>query len=131
MKHLAALSALMIVACGSSTDTTTDSGNSPPDAGSQDAGTGGSGFTIGGTFSSYGAAGLVLGTSGEPNLTIPSPAGQTFAFANKVPTGTAYAVTVVSQPSGTGATCTVTNGTGTVGNANVTSIVVGCVIQLP
>jgi hypothetical protein len=47
-----------------------------------------------------------------------------FTFTTRLASGTAYKVTVGVQP--TGETCTVTNGTGTVGTANVTNVSVSC-----
>jgi hypothetical protein len=127
---IALLAALAIVGCG--TSTSTDGGNTTPDSGTPDSGSGGGGFTIGGVIQTAGAGGLVLGTAGEPNLTIPSSYEPPFAFANKVPSGTAYDVTIVSQATCTGCTCTIVSGaSGTVDNANVTSVLVSCAIQLP
>jgi subtilisin family serine protease len=40
--------------------------------------------------------------------------------------GSPYAVTVLTQPTGPSQTCTASNGTGTVGSGNVTSVVVSC-----
>jgi len=47
-----------------------------------------------------------------------------FNFSTKAPSGTGYAVTVLTQP--TGQTCLVTGGSGTVSGANVSSIQVAC-----
>ncbi len=47
-----------------------------------------------------------------------------FSFTTPVASGKPYKVTVSVQP--TGQLCTVTGGTGTVGSANVTSVVVSC-----
>ena len=90
----------------------------------------GGGYTIGGTTSGLAYSGLVLSTAGQPNLTVPALAA-TFTFANQVPTGTAYNVSIVTQPSP--ASCTVSSGTGsgTVGSADVTSIAITCTIALP
>ncbi len=80
-------------------------------------------YTIGGTVS-----GLNTGTSvtlldnGTNALKV--TANGTFTFTTRLTSGTAYKVTVSAQP--TGETCTVTNGTGTVGTANVTTVVVSC-----
>jgi hypothetical protein len=51
----------------------------------------------------------------------------TFAFASSIATGTAYAVTVQTAPAGL--TCSVANGTGTIGTANVNNVVVTCSLQ--
>ena len=45
-------------------------------------------------------------------------------LSTAITSGSGYAVTVFSQPSGQ--TCTVSGGSGTVGNANVTNVVVSC-----
>ena len=82
-----------------------------------------SSFTIGGTDS-----GLISGRSvtlldnGTNALTV--TANGTFTFTAALASGTAYKVTVGTQPIGE--TCTVTNGTGTVGSANVTNVAVAC-----
>jgi len=80
-------------------------------------------FTIGGTLS-----GLNTGTSvtllDNGGSALKLTANGTFTFATPVASGAAYKVTVSVQP--TGETCTVTNGTGTVGTANVTTVVVSC-----
>lgn len=71
---------------------------------------------------------VVLQNNSGDNLTVPSDG--TFTFSNKIANGKAYAVTVMTQPSGQ--TCRVTggdNGTGggTAANgANITNVVVNC-----
>jgi hypothetical protein len=50
----------------------------------------------------------------------------TFAFATSVPSGSAYAVTVNTQPAPPSQTCTVTSAAGTVGSADITNVVVAC-----
>ena len=47
-----------------------------------------------------------------------------FTFATPLATGTAYSVTVKTNPSGQ--SCSVSGGSGTVGSANVTSVAVTC-----
>jgi predicted SpoU family rRNA methylase len=80
-------------------------------------------FSIGGTVS-----GLNSGTSvtlldnGTDSLTV--TANGTFTFKTKLASGAAYDVTVGTQP--TGETCTVANGSGTVGSSNVTNVAVSC-----
>jgi 6-phosphogluconolactonase (cycloisomerase 2 family) len=83
-------------------------------------------FTIGGTVSGLAGTGLVLRNNGGNNLTI--AANGTFTFTSAIATGGAYAVTVLSQP--TGQTCTAANGSGTIASANVTNVAVTCVINL-
>jgi N-acetylneuraminic acid mutarotase len=65
---------------------------------------------------------VVLQNNGANNLTI--AADNTYNFNAPVASGSAYGVTVLTQPAGE--TCTVSNGTGTVGGANVTGIDVVC-----
>ena len=79
-------------------------------------------FTLGGTITGLGAnSGLVLVNGGT---TLAIPAGATsFSFPTPLPSGTAYAVSVQTQP--TGLTCTVAGGTGTL-TANVSNVAVTC-----
>jgi hypothetical protein len=80
-------------------------------------------FTIGGTVSGLLGTGLVLQDNGGNNLSV--TANGSFTFSTALASGTAYKVTVLTQPSGPTQTCTVTNGTGTA-NANVTNVQVAC-----
>ena len=66
---------------------------------------------------------LVLLNNGADSLTF-SAAGA-FEFSTPIASGSAYAVTVQTQPSGQ--TCTVSNGAGTMGAAAVTNVAVLCV----
>jgi hypothetical protein len=84
-------------------------------------------FTIGGTVAGVVGTGLVLQDNAGDNLTIASNGA--FTFATRVASGASYAVTVLAQPSGPTQTCTVTNGSGTVGGANVTGVTVTCVTK--
>jgi 6-phosphogluconolactonase len=58
-------------------------------------------------------------------LTVPANT-TTFTFATGLKTGATYAATVLTQPSAPTEVCTVTNGTGTVASAPITSITVSC-----
>jgi 6-phosphogluconolactonase (cycloisomerase 2 family) len=80
-------------------------------------------YTVGGTISGLTASGLVLQDNGGDNLTVAANA-TTFTFATPIKTGAAYAVTVLTQP--TGLTCTVTNGSGTVATSNITTVTIAC-----
>jgi N-acetylneuraminic acid mutarotase/ribosomal protein S11 len=80
-------------------------------------------FTIGGTVTNLAGTGLVLQDNGGNNLSVTT--NGSFTFTAPVDTGTAYAVTVFSQPSSPAQTCSVANGSGTA-NANVTNIAVNC-----
>jgi hypothetical protein len=78
-------------------------------------------FSIGGTVSGL-IGSLIVQDNGGDALTL-SGSG-TFTFAAPVAQGSTYAVTVQTQPATQ--TCTVANGTGTVGAANVSSVTVTC-----
>lgn len=80
-------------------------------------------YTIGGGISGLTTQGLVL-ANGTDTVS-PNPGALNFVFPTAVAVGTAYAVTIQLQPDGL--TCTVTDGSGTVGSANVTGVSVACV----
>ena len=94
---------------------------------SSSGGTGGTGsggtVTIGGTVTGLSGTGLVLQNKGGDNLSV--TASGTFTFKTGVATGSAYAVTVLTQPTGPAQNCVVTSGSGTA-SANVTSVAVAC-----
>ena len=83
-------------------------------------------FTVGGTLS--GLTGTVTLRNNGGNDLIRSANG-TFTFSTALATGSAYSVTVSSQP--TGQTCTVSNGSGTIASANVANVAVSCVTNPP
>jgi hypothetical protein len=68
--------------------------------------------------------GLTLRNNGGDDLKVFGDGSATFKIA--VASGGAYAVTVSSQPTGPDQTCTVTNGSGTIGSANITDVAVDC-----
>ena len=75
-------------------------------------------YSIGGSLSGLASgASVVLQDNGGDNL--PVSANGSFAFATAIASGAAYAVTVLTQP--TGQTCVVSAGSGTVGAADITS----------
>lgn len=78
-------------------------------------------FPVGGAVSGLTGTGLVLSSNG---MTLPVAAGS-FAFPAQAD-GSAYAVTVTTQPSGPSQFCSVTNASGTVAGGAVTSVVVSC-----
>src|SRR5712692_9429548 len=80
-------------------------------------------YTIGGTVSGMLGTGLVL-TDGFDNITV--NADGSFILPTALPSGISYSVTVSTQPSSPAQRCTVTNGSGTVGNSNVTNVQVVC-----
>src|SRR5579862_5531800 len=82
---------------------------------------GGTKYSVGGTVSGLSGT-VVLQDNGSDSLSV--SANGSFTFATQLASGAAYAVTVQTNPSGQ--TCTVSNGSGTVGSANVTSVAVSC-----
>jgi hypothetical protein len=82
-------------------------------------------FTIGGTVTGLHGAGLVLRNNGGDDLTV--TASGVMTFSSPLAKDETYAVVVKSQPVLPGQICTVTNGAGTVGTANVTNVAIDCV----
>lgn len=85
-------------------------------------------FTVGGTIVGYTGSGLVLtDTTNTHSVTVPQ-GSTTFAITPAINSGTAYTVSVTTQPSGPIENCAVTggSGSGTVTTANVTSVTVDC-----
>lgn len=80
-------------------------------------------YTIGGTASGLEGSGLVLKNG---TATLPVAGGGAFTFPTGLPDGTAYDVSVDTQPTNPAQTCTVANGAGTISAANVTNIAVTC-----
>ncbi len=81
-------------------------------------------YTIGGTVSGLSGSGLVLRQNGGDDL--PLSANGDFTFATPLGNGSPYSVTVSVQPSEPLQTCVVTNGSGIVASADVTSVQVVC-----
>jgi 6-phosphogluconolactonase len=82
-------------------------------------------YQISGTISGLTGTGLVL--QDNAGNALPISAGATsFAFATLIASGGRYNVSVLTQPSNPPQTCTVTNGSGTVANANITNVQVTC-----
>jgi 6-phosphogluconolactonase (cycloisomerase 2 family) len=84
-----------------------------------------SSFTIGGSISGLSGSGLVLQDNGGDDLAL-GAGSKSFTFSTKLPSASRYAVTVKTQPSNPSQTCTVGNGSGTLGSANVTTIAIAC-----
>ena len=82
------------------------------------------GFTVGGSVNGLVGSGLVLQDNGGNDLLI-SGSGP-FTFLQTVGSGSGYAVTVKTQPTGPAQNCAVTNGSGTVGSVNITNVQVTC-----
>ncbi len=81
-------------------------------------------FAIGGTVRNLEGSGLVLRNNGGDDLTIDRSGA--FRFDTALSTGARYDVTIAEQPRNPNQTCTVSNRSGSVGSADVTSIIVDC-----
>ncbi|HJY37793.1 MAG TPA: hypothetical protein VJ299_10020 [Steroidobacteraceae bacterium] len=84
-------------------------------------------FTIRGTVSGLAGSGLVLQNNGGDDVGVQSDGG--FAFATQIPSGSQYSVTVTTQPESPPQACSVQNGSGSVGDADVENITVTCVLR--
>ncbi len=77
-------------------------------------------------MSGLSGTGLVLQFNGGNNLAV-SAAGS-FTISTRLRSGSAYSVTVLTQPTNPSQTCSVVaNGSGSIGSANVTNVAVSCV----
>jgi hypothetical protein len=79
-------------------------------------------LSLSGTVSGLSASGLVL-ANGSSTVAV-NPGATSFTFGSVLYQGMPYAITVQTQPSGE--TCSVANGTGTAGSANIANTVVTC-----
>jgi 6-phosphogluconolactonase (cycloisomerase 2 family) len=79
---------------------------------------------LGGTVNGVAASGLIVELNGSNAL--PLSSNGRFSFPARMATGTSYVVTILAQPSNPAQTCVVSNASGTVGNSDVTNIVVDC-----
>jgi len=80
-------------------------------------------FAVGGTVLGLLGTGLVLRNNGGDDVVA---ANGRFRFPTALASGATYGVTVQSQPTSPTQACTLTNSGGTVGDAEVTDIVVDC-----
>lgn len=79
-------------------------------------------YTVGGTVSGLSGTVVLQNNSSD---SLPLSADGAFTFSTPVAEGASYNVTVQTQP--TLQTCSVTNGSGTMGASNVTNVLVTCV----
>lgn len=80
-------------------------------------------YTVGGSVTGLLTGGsVVLQNNSGDNANI--SANGSFTFATPISSGSSYAVTVLTQP--TGQTCSVTNGSGSMAGANITNIAINC-----
>lgn len=84
---------------------------------------GGSSYTVGGSVTGLPANTSVILKNNNLDTAKVTASG-TFAFPTSLSSSSSYSVSVATQP--TGATCAVSNGTGTVNNSNVTNVTVAC-----
>jgi len=80
-------------------------------------------YAVSGTVTGLAGAGLVVQTNGANP--VPIPGNGTYTFAT-LTSGTAYAVTVLTQPANPAQLCRVTGGAGTVATADVTTVAIHC-----
>lgn len=81
-------------------------------------------YTVSGSVSGLSGSGLVLQLNGANDIAV--NVNGSVAFSANLQAGTTYTVTVKTQPGSPSQTCTVANGTGTIGSANVTNVSVAC-----
>jgi hypothetical protein len=83
-------------------------------------------YVVGGDVSGLGAAsGLVLSLNSGAQTATVAPSATSYAFSTGLANAATYAVTIQTQPSG--ATCTLSNGSGTVASMNINNVNVKCV----
>jgi 6-phosphogluconolactonase (cycloisomerase 2 family) len=81
-------------------------------------------YTVGGSASGLIGSGLALQDNGGDDLAV--AANGSFVFSAAVASGSAYAITIKTQPTAPWQTCVVANAAGTVGSANVANVAVTC-----
>ncbi|HEX9140062.1 MAG TPA: DUF3443 family protein [Steroidobacteraceae bacterium] len=82
-------------------------------------------YSVSGTITGLTSSGLTLQLNGGNDLVVPANA-MSFAFASMLGAGQNYAVTVSAQPSSPAQFCSVSNGSGTIGSASVTTVAITC-----
>ena len=107
-----ALAVLMLAACGGG-----GAGDDPAPT-----------YTVGGTVSGLTGSGLVLRDNGGDDL--PVSANGSFTFAQKITAGSAYSVSVLTQPTNPSQTCTASNASGHASSSDVASVTVSCAATL-
>jgi YVTN family beta-propeller protein len=84
--------------------------------------------TVGGTVAGLAGSDLVLRylSGGKVISTLTISSNGSFAFSPHLANGTAYSITVASQPVDPAQVCTVSNGSGTLDGSPVTNVIVNC-----
>ncbi|MYM73860.1 hypothetical protein GTP56_16845 [Duganella sp. FT134W] len=85
-------------------------------------------YTVGGAITGLKSGGMIL-ASGVDKLSV-APAATSFVLPTALTAGTAYNVVIADQPPRFTQVCALANGSGTIGNANVTNIGVSCSDQV-
>jgi len=114
---------------GSSSGGGADYLSSPASSGSTNTGSGSGAtasgsYSIGGTVTGLSGSGLALQLNGGAPVSV--AADGTFTFPTALPSGTAFSVTVSTQPAVSREICAVSIGTGTVSAANIANVVINC-----
>lgn len=81
-------------------------------------------YSIGGSVSGLSGTGLVIQNNGADNTNIPGNGN--FTFANLLSSNSSYSVTILTNPISPTQNCTVTNGTGSITNSNITNVSISC-----
>jgi hypothetical protein len=81
-------------------------------------------FTVGGTVSGLAGSGLVLADNGANDT--PVAKNGPFSFSTALASGSAYNITVATQPASPPQTCAVGNASGTVTAGNISTVSVTC-----
>ncbi len=86
--------------------------------------------TVGGSVNGLAGSGLVLKLNGSTTLAVSQSGSFTFP-GQGLATGTAYSVTVGTQPSNPTQTCVVSGGTGVIGSVDITGVLITCASAPP
>jgi hypothetical protein len=86
-------------------------------------------MTVGGLVFGLTGSGLALQNNGSDTLQIPSNGA--FKFSSTINIGEAYDVTVLTQPVSPAQRCTVTNGSGSNEQSDVTNVLISCAVRRP
>jgi trimeric autotransporter adhesin len=83
-------------------------------------------YSLEGSVSGLVGSGLVLSVAANSSGSASVAANGTVDLAKAVAANTRYTVTVATQPSSPAQVCSVTNGSGTISNTNVTNVAISC-----
>jgi hypothetical protein len=103
----------LVAACGGGGDSGSGGGPAPT-------------YTVSGTVSGmrFTSLGIALKNNGGNDLAVPFNGA--FSFTTALASGSAYNVTIAIQATNPAQTCTVSNGSGTIGSSNVTNVRIDC-----